>query len=443
MRRCFALFGRKRDQFLSRLHIGGAKMAGGAVASQMVLLLAMPLLTRFYDPSAFGDLAVFSSLYAILIGVSTLKYELTILLPKEPSVAEDLSAFTMATSLLVSCLLLMVAVGLRFLLQSQFPAHYLILPFVLVAGGLFSVGQQWCSRDKKFPLIGIALLVGAIVNVSIAFILAFWDLSETGLIAGFSCGLASSGAFIVMSRPSLGVVLWRRIRRLRWNLAKIYSHFPLHVLPGTLLIVASSQAIPIIMTHYFSSSAIGLYSIANRFVTLPALIVGGAVAEVIRSEYVTQLNAGEGCRKFLKKSLWILFVTLAPAYVLIWLFAPLVFSVVFGNEYLDSGYYAAILCPGAMGLVFSQSFYYVFIAANRTKLGAMFQFFSALIPVAAFVLGAEGGSLANALLWMSLANALVGGVFTAAAYAVGRDPGASLSLIDIIAAVSARLSNRG
>ncbi|MDP4274087.1 MAG: hypothetical protein Q8907_07400, partial [Bacteroidota bacterium] len=62
----------------------------GNVVAQIIPLLAYPVLTRLYQPSDFGTLALFTSIVGILSVMATGRYELSVILPKRDEDAAGL-----------------------------------------------------------------------------------------------------------------------------------------------------------------------------------------------------------------------------------------------------------------------------------------------------------------------------------------------------------------
>ena len=81
------------------------RIATGAIASQAIVIGATPLLTRLYEPEDFGALAVFTALYAIVAGVFTLKYELSIILPRISTVHTASAARSNLRLEILTCML--------------------------------------------------------------------------------------------------------------------------------------------------------------------------------------------------------------------------------------------------------------------------------------------------------------------------------------------------
>ena len=68
--------------------------ASGTAVAQLLLALAMPVLTRLYTPADYGALAVYSSMLTVLVVVASLRYEPAIPLPEDEMTAGSLLVLT-------------------------------------------------------------------------------------------------------------------------------------------------------------------------------------------------------------------------------------------------------------------------------------------------------------------------------------------------------------
>ena len=53
-------------------------LASGTAMAQLLLALAMPVLTRLYTPTDYGSLAVYASTLTVLLVLASLRYEVAI-----------------------------------------------------------------------------------------------------------------------------------------------------------------------------------------------------------------------------------------------------------------------------------------------------------------------------------------------------------------------------
>jgi O-antigen/teichoic acid export membrane protein len=233
-----------------------AQLASGTVVSQGIILLMTPVLTRVLGPASFGGLALFSSAYAVLAGVLTMKYEQSILLPKDDRVAASLTALTVQLSTALSALLLAgVALAAA---AGRLPTYWLCLPLCTLLAAVYCSVQQWGARLRDYRVYSSSLALGAAVNSGLCLVMALaCGDSPIALVVGFTCGLVASVGY-ALARQRAGFGLARGVGRAHWlhlaRLARQYREFPVHVLPTSLALGAASYGPPIVLAAVYSLS---------------------------------------------------------------------------------------------------------------------------------------------------------------------------------------------
>ena len=82
------------------------KLVSGSVASQILAILLVPLITRIYSPDDLGVFQLFVSVSGILVIFSTFSYQYAIMLPKTD---EDSANIVFLCSVLVTLISLLTA----------------------------------------------------------------------------------------------------------------------------------------------------------------------------------------------------------------------------------------------------------------------------------------------------------------------------------------------
>lgn len=403
----------------SRFRRNVLRIASGTILSQGILVAGTPALTRLYGPEDFGALAVFTSLYAVLIGLSTLKFETAIILPDDTTTARDLTALTMIVSGTFSCALALILLGAS---QSSLhvPSYYLFLPAAVLLGAAFTCAQQWGARFSDYRNYARSQVLNAAVNVSVALLLGLLAsrLSDS-LVIGYLAGLAAALAYMLrdMRWHSADTDLrpQTRLRRLVGT-ARQYRHFPQFVLPSTFISTLSVSSQPFLLQTLFSLREVGHYAIANRFLLLPAAIIGGAVGEAFRAEFVARLRRGEFVAPFLVQTLRKLLTVAVPVFATFFVAAPRLFAVMFGTAYAESGEFARYLCVGAAAQFVSQPFVYVFVATGHARRGLLVQAPVTALPMLGLLIGGWLGDIRLALILSSLLALCVCAVMARLAY---------------------------
>ncbi|HSG68320.1 MAG TPA: oligosaccharide flippase family protein, partial [Bacteroidales bacterium] len=134
-------------------------LMGGTSLAQIIPIALQPLLRRLYDPEVFGVYSLYLSYIAIVVVISSLRYELSIVIQKDDKKAMNLVSLAMLISFILNTILLIF--GLIFLdslaAYLKFPeekASWLLL--VPVSAWLLSsyqVMNYWLLRKKAFLAI--------------------------------------------------------------------------------------------------------------------------------------------------------------------------------------------------------------------------------------------------------------------------------------------------
>ena len=132
-------------------------LVGGTAFSQLIGLLALPILTRLYTPEDFTVLATFSSILALLTVVSCLRFEIAIPMPKKQEIAMQLFLLSLIS---VFCITVLVTTALFIweeyfdeLTNNRLQGYYWLIPVGVFCAGFYKALQYWMTREKKFKSV--------------------------------------------------------------------------------------------------------------------------------------------------------------------------------------------------------------------------------------------------------------------------------------------------
>lgn len=381
------------------------RIAIGTISSQAIILSAMPFLARLYNPEAFGILALFMAMYAIFSGLLTLKYDLSIILPTEYDTAINLTVLTLLLSLTLSLFFEMVLLigSMNFGVSTHW--FYLLLPISTFLSAAYTCGQQWCARSNDYRRFSRSQVVNSLLNISAALLLAIVGIKfDGGLVIAFVVGLAASVIYL-----SIGSLLTHlKDSRLTVhlptlaNVALEYKRFPLFVLPSSFIATLGLSSHPLILQTMFSLHEIGLYAIANRILIIPSALIGGAIGEAFRAEFVDRIRRGIEVSSFFRDTLHKLVFISAPIFGILFLVTPTLFTLIFGETYGEAGILSRYLCLGVFSQFIAQPFLYVFIATGYERLGLFINIVTTVLPLLGIILGGLTGHIEHALLFSAL-----------------------------------------
>ena len=118
-------------------------LVSGTAISQIILLLALPILARVYVPSDFGQLAMILALLLVISPFGTLRYETAILLDGKPHCSFSLVILSVILSIISTIVLffilptLLKVAAIDFIIESLY-----ILPFLFL---LMSINEIFTS----------------------------------------------------------------------------------------------------------------------------------------------------------------------------------------------------------------------------------------------------------------------------------------------------------
>ena len=328
------------------------RLVGGTVIAQIIGVITVPIISRFFGPEAYGTAALFTSITGVIAVISCWRYELAIVIPEKDEEAASVffvSLFAAITTTTLTILLTaFYAEPIFKLLKSEnlLPYKWLIPIFVLFHG-VYTTFNYWNSRSKRFSRVALAGVLNSTTTRIINII--------TGLL-----GKASGGAMIgantagqAVATTTIGLQIVKQdcnFLKVNFKIADIvealkkYKKFPLLGIWCGFLNTFSSQLPPLLLTYFFNSMIVGFFAFGHRLLTLPMTLIGASLAQVFfqrstEAKYNNQLGS------LTSKIFTQLFCLGLFPFMLLMIIAPELFSVVFGERWHEAGIYSQILAP--------------------------------------------------------------------------------------------------
>lgn len=384
----------------------------GTAAAQVITVAASPILSRLFDPAAFGALGTFMAIVGLANPIAALTYPAAIVLP-----ADDDDAFALVWVSLLSSLafatVLLLGLGIYLEMLNDLTAMQLllfVLPLQVIFEALLQAAQQWMIRKRRYGTSARVIVAQAIV-VSLSKILVgvFWPTPFALILVSLLASPFSSVVFLAWL--NVGGERWpaqASLRRLRQT-ARKYLDFPMFRAPQT-LVSAVSQTSPLLLLAIFHGPiAVGFFSLSNSVLGAPATLLAKTVNDIFFPRLAELANHGQETRPLLLKATGALCAITALPFAVLILLSPQLFSVIFGTKWTEAGTYSQFLSfffltaiitrPSfaAVSVYRVQSAYLAYeILGIIVRLGALsinaFIKTGPIVPIALFSLA---GSLAN------------------------------------------------
>lgn len=361
---------------LTRLRGSVLTLLSGTALAQLILFAASPVLSRVYEPAAFGQYALLSLGLSLVTVLATGKYEIGVLLPEADEEAFALVVLACGVAVVVSA---MAALGALLWLWLAAPAAWLgqhgstrfwLVPLA-AAMVLLSAWQAvlfvWLNRRRRYRAISLCRITHAVVMVGTQIILAATVGGLFGLLLGTVLGIAVCLLLQATSLQRDGLPA-RPARALLSRMARAHANLPMHSIPTDLIGTLLAQFPVFFLGAKFSDATVGLYSLAQRTLLAPMQLISNSVGEVFRTQAARQFAAEGQCRDLFRDTVRILTVVAVAAILVVALAGPQLFAWIFGESWRAAGDYARIVIVlFALKFVISPVSF-MFLIARKTRL---------------------------------------------------------------------------
>ncbi|MBX0319607.1 lipopolysaccharide biosynthesis protein [Shouchella clausii] len=327
----------------------GILMSGTAIAQAVTVLIA-PLLTRLYSPESYGVFGLYTSIISVISVLMTLKYEMSIVLPKSDKHAVNLlvlcQLLVASITVIVSILIYVFYDKISFYLNSPGLKGVLwLIPLSVFSMGAYNMLNFWTTRNKKFSSLSRSRILQSTSASGAQVLLGFGQFGAIGLVIGQCVGQILSVVnllFGTLKRYRFFIKDNMNIMQIK-ELAIKYKHFPLFSAPQSFVNVVSQMSAPLILGFYFGPATVGLYTMALKLIELPANLVGEAFRQV-HFQYFSELKNknGDVAGNLIKATSILALIAIVPV-TIIFIFAPNIFSFLLGDEWYEAGKYSSWL----------------------------------------------------------------------------------------------------
>lgn len=323
-------------------------ISSGSVISQFINMIFSPIITRLYLPEEYGVLAVFSSIL-VIFSFSSLMYEMAIPIAKDESTAINLVTLSsLILIIFVSCLTIALSFGGEALLslldaESLYPYRFLV-PLGVLLIGFHKILTQWMYRIKNFSILSKTKITQNLTGNILKVGAGVFGFGVNGLL--LATVIRESASIIPLTKN-----FFKKDKNESYKISfqsiKVtmnkFKDFPIYQTPSTFLSSFKNQ-LPIFSLALYGSQIVGLYGLANTIVKLPMTLLGHSVRNVFFAEAASIGKENPLKLKMLSDKLFkkMLIIGLIPLVILI-VFGPHLFSIVFGYEWFESGVIARIL----------------------------------------------------------------------------------------------------
>lgn len=351
----------------------------GTTLAQVIPFLFAPFLSRVFSAEDYAIYGLYIAIFEVLAIVIAGRYELTIVLPKKDSDASQLVYgalfIAMGLSFLVFILALLFNEEFSLMLNNPGLASYLyFLPLSLFFYATTRVLNNYLIRNKKFTAIAKYKLSHKTGEAVSALGLGTLKWSN-GLIIGDIIGRFLLSGLSMYSAIKIGIketkVSFPKIKEMLIS----YKDFPLY---NSFPAVFNSMAtlLPVfLISKFYNEELLGSFNFARMILVAPLALISASVSQILSQKLAQLVNEKKSIFQFLKP-VGIVLVILAMLMIgILYPFAEVLFSFIFGGEWGVSGQISSILVFAFALQFVLTALYPVFYILKSIKISSAWQVF--------------------------------------------------------------------
>jgi len=404
----------------------GILSAGQGIA-QLISLVGYIGLARLYTPDDFGVIALVLAVSTLLSGVSSFRYEMTILLPKSGHLAELAANLSILLSIVVHLVFMTGAILIAILVGFWSVESCFFVISISFFNSVLNISAFIQNREKRYiKTITISIIRNTCFLV---FAMAIWyvDVRQNGLVLSYFISTAVLSVYLFLSEFNLKTLRssYRANYRTKAWLNK-YSDFFKFSTPAVFCNLAAQNVPILLISVCFGEAAVGTYSMVQRVIMAPVSLLSGAVNRV----YIQQISELRYKKFPIFNFTKMLIRNISIPVFIICFFSLCLLSAgflefSFGDQWKGIDYLAIILIP-VMGISFLSKAIAGFAVLGRNSLGLIFQL--VLLVVVASSIGMVyflgGGEVAvYGALSFSLSTVYLAQIFTILGISKSMDKG--------------------
>jgi len=323
-------------------------LASGSLLAQLVMVVTAPILTRVFTVDQIGTYTYILSVTSIFMAVVNGRYDMAIVTERKEEYVYPLIKLALIIGFIISAI---VTIGYyiysRYISSSNEYSLYIVIFIfiILISYSINNVLTSYNNRKKEYKVMTSVYIVRTIYQNIGAIIMGLIGPSVFSLLFPYSLGqFMGINKQYKSLKPYFKKVMEAESSQMKVVLKMHYKQ-PIFSAPAIFVNSFSYSSISLFLEYLFGMAALGYYSISVRLLGLPLSIVSGNISKVFFEEASKEYNERSQYSNSLKKTFKFLVILAIPMVLSMIFFAPIICSIVFGDEWGIAGNYVAILAP--------------------------------------------------------------------------------------------------
>ena len=334
-----------RSQYFRNLFL----LSSGVGFSQLIPLLLLPILTRFFSPEDFGLFALFMAIIQLLAISTTLRLEMAVVLPKKNTDAALLCLMSLIALISFSIfffffLFILHKSGVLIALFSFSDFYWLVylIPAGMFLLGFYNILYSWNNRLELYKNMSYSHIAHSIFSTPSSILFYFLNLKPIGLILGQIIGRVIACVFLLTDLlNTLKLINRNDILKSIFCLLKTYKKFILFETPHAVLNFFSQKYIILVFSTLFGLFTVGVFDLADKIIGKPL----GVISTSFKTVFYKRLTTAKDQLTLFKKSMVLTSVISLLLIIPFYIIPDNIFILFLGPEWIDVGKYIQLICP--------------------------------------------------------------------------------------------------
>lgn len=367
-----------------------ATLSAGQIIAQLINIVSIPIISRIYSKTAYGDFGIVTSTATIIVGFIGMGLSSAIMVPKTKEESKTIFKVTYFLQFILSLLICAVIIIISFkikLFETQIPYFLaIIIMFLYIClSSLSSLMNIYVNKLNMNKVLFFNPLIGAMSTLLITLPLGLLGLDIIGLyIANIVTLIIVNAHMLTRANPFKGKFNFADIK----NVFIKYKHFVIYQYPANLMDTFTLQAPNQILSNNFGNAALGDYAMCNKIFSMPMSLISAPIQTVYFRTASQKYRDGEDIADFTYSLVMkIMLLAIIPIITLM-SFGETLFSFILGSQWKVAGTLASIL---ALQYVFSFCYNcitYCRVCINKQKINLYTSIAQVVTIVSSLLIGA-------------------------------------------------------
>lgn len=329
--------------------VGILHMGLGTVLAQMINIVVQPILTRIFPTETLGIYTYLISLATMIIPVASLKLDMLIVSEPNEKEAQYITDACIIINILISLIYaIVIIVGYQVSDNNIFNKYGIIIyvvPVLVFTNGLRFLFISYLNRYKEYKTISIIAIIREAIRAVIQVGAGFLSLGVFSLSMGYAVS-PLFGLNIQMrnylkelkERPRINLKKFKEIVLVKGKRQILF------LVPAQFINSFSASLVTISITALFSAKILGYYSAGVRILDIPIVFITSNVSKVCYQ----RISENVANKKPVLRTLMSVIIGLSAVSIMgfgtLYVIAPRLSEIVFGQGYRVAGEYIRCLC---------------------------------------------------------------------------------------------------